>query len=338
MSSHKTVQELMLAGDDPDDSSPASMANAFDDDFDICPKCSVENDEGATKCWSCGGSMKRPTLADQGKKLPVGLVAGTKESGYQLNKRFELIPLTWPIERAIGRYWQKRREQLSIGEYVGVVLAFTASQIGDADMTKLKVPERLLFLNQMFIGDVFYMYAYLRLISMGNELNIKGLQCIDPECKHRFNYPADISSLEIIGFDKYSDIEHEIVLPDGFEFAGKIRNTLIVRPPLWLVMGNPQFIQSEQDVFETSFLSSVVEIDDLPRGAILTAKDLDQFSKSDIEYARDASESILAGPRWTIEGECPKCQERFFFELDWTFENFFGRSFVSRRRRKRSKR
>jgi ribosomal protein L40E len=338
MTNQKSIQDLMLAGEETDEAVLESQFASIYENFEVCPRCGVENDEEAESCWNCGSSMVLPTLADCGRKLPIGvLIEDDDGKGASLNKRFDLIPLSWPIERAIGRYWQKRREHLSISEYVGVILAFTASQIGDKDMTKLKVVERLEFLNQLFMGDVFYMYAYLRLISMGNELIIKGLQCIADECRHRFNYTADVSSLSVIKFDSIQEIEQTITLPDGFEYASDVRTKLVVRPPLWNVMGDPNFALSEQDSFESTIISSVVQIDDLPRGAILTPKDFDAFTKTDIEFLKEQSEMILAGPRWTVEGVCPKCQEQFFFELDWTFESFFGRSFVSRRRRKRSK-
>lgn len=328
----KSIQELLLDGDDL----PEGEVSIPVSDDEACPRCGIENDSGAAACWSCGSRMVLPTLAEYGRKLPIGVVSGDSPN-FKLNKRFDIIPLTWPIERAIGRYWTKKREALNLSEYIGAILAYTVSQVGETDMTKMKMPDRLLFFNQMFMADVFYMYAYLRLISLGSELSIRGLVCTDPSCSHRFNYTADVSSLGVVTIDDTSALERTITLPNGFEMAGETRKKLVLRPPKWGVMAEPNFTRSEQDIFETTFSSSVVEIDGLGRGVAMLPHNFDSFTKTDIEYAKEEADPMFAGPKWTVEGKCPKCSERFFFELDWKFDSFFGRSFVSRQRRNRSK-
>jgi len=175
-------------------------------------------------------------------------------------------------------------------------------------------------------------------ISIGNELVIKGLKCVDESCRHRFNYTADVSSISILHLEESKDVEKTIQLPNGFEYGGNLCNKLVIRPLKWRMMSDPNFGKSLQDSFEIGLMNSVVQIEDMPRGAILTPKDVDRFTPSDIAFVKEAIDGMMYGPRWTVEGQCPSCQESFFFELDWMYESFFGRSFVSPRRRKHSKR
>jgi len=327
-----SIQDLMIAGErdakDVDDhiQDPESVA---------CPCCGCDNDYGATFCWNCGGNIILPTLAERGKRLPIGILSGDKDKGYSLDKRFDLIPLTIPIERVISRSWAKARDSLSIAEYIGTILAYTITQVGDCDMSKLNVNKRMDKLNSMFVGDIFYMYAYLRLISMGKQMTLNGIQC--HECSHKFNFVADVSSIGVSVLEDPKTIERSIKLQDGFDFGGSHRDCVIVQPARWDSMNIRVGFITEHEVHESTIINSIVEVEGVARGAILTRNQYDTFSKVDVEIIKEELEKFPLGPRWSIEGTCPNCGEHFFFLLDYMYESFFARSFTSKQQKRRRK-
>ncbi len=298
----------------------------------VCETCDADVPVGVETCPECGGRTELPTIAELGKRLPIGV-----EINGALEKSFDLIPLSWEIERKIGKDWAKRRNNIDVGSYIGVVLANTVTKIAQYEISKMPLEKRLLIFNEMFAADIFYMYAYLRLISSGKDLQLKGIRCVSDA--HSFMYTADVSTLGVVCFESIEKFEKKIKLENGFEMGGSHRDTLIIRPTKWNMMseplstGNPNSIE----MFGAMLINSVVEIVGLERGALMSELQLKQMSKPDLEICREAMDQVLGGPRWFIEGECPICGEEFYFELDWTYENFFARSYTSRRRRKRSK-
>lgn len=307
------------------------------DDFIVCETCGVECDPGATTCWSCGGRTVLITLVEYGRKLPVGIVS-TNNGTITLDKSFDLGKLDWTTEREIGRYWTKTRDDVGFGEYISTVLAHTITNIGKTDVTKLKINHRIEILKNMFVGDVFYMYAYLRLMSMGKDLKLSGLRCVSEKCGKRFDYTVDVGTMGVVTIDDATKLEKKIELQDGFDLANDHQSTLIVRPPTWESMCDSKIALSTQDGFETSFLTSVVQIGDLSRGAVFTDADFTKMTKTDIEICREIHNRFYTGPMWIIEGQCPVCGEEFTFLIDWQYSNFFARSYTSNRRKRRSKR
>jgi hypothetical protein len=306
--------------------------DADDDEQCLCTHCGYSQPSEFRTCPKCGKWVGWPTLAEWGKQLPIGV-----QEGDRFLKDFDLVPLDWKLDREIGRSWSKRREQLTLSDYVGTILAHTVTDIGGQDITKFKLPKRLLIFNQMYQADVFYVYAYLRLISMGNEMKISSVQC--PSCSHRFEYIADLSTLEVVTIDNPADMIKEIKLRDGFEMAGEQRFTLKVKPPKWNMLGSafPTTL-NEADMFAAMLMNATHEIEGMPDGAALTEQQVSQFSKYDVEVCHEALDEVIAGPRWEVEGECPKCEEPFFEVIDWTYDRFFAHSSRSPRRGRRSRR
>lgn len=326
-----TLQEQMLAGELDDSDSEMFVQ---DSGVVTCPLCGSDNDSGTKACWNCGSDLILPSLAERGKRLPIGVLNESPDKEPSFDKRFDVIPLSWNIEKAIGRTWTKARNGLTVSEYLGSILAFTVTKVGDCDMAKLKVDERMNKLNSLFVADVFYMYAYLRLISMGKELTLNNIQCLG--CDHRFNFIADVSSMGISVLDDPKKFELEVKLQDGFDLLGHHRDTLVLRPQTWDSL-NISGGSSVSDVLEMSIVNSVVEVKGIPRSPALLQNNFNSFTKTDIEIIKDAIEKIPLGPRWHIEGVCPKCGEHFFFRLDYMYESFFARSFTSRAPKKRRK-
>jgi hypothetical protein len=302
-------------------------------DTTICETCGGDVEEGVEICPLCGGLTELQTIASLGKRLPIGV-----ELDGKLEKGFDIKPLGWGLEREIGREWAKRRKTLDIGKYISTILAHTVLKIGPHDVTALSMNRRFQVFAEMFAGDVFYMYAYLRLISTGKEMSLRGLTCY--ECNHSFSFVADVSTLGVVCFETIQEMEREIKLQDGFEMGGGHRDTFILRPPKWRMMSDPLAqgsLANDAELFGAMLMHSVVEVKGLNRGAAITERELDKMTKPDLEICKEGMELLIGGPRWFVDSACPKCKEEFFYEIDWSYQNFFARSSTSRRRKKRSK-
>jgi len=297
----------------------------------LCTSCGYSQATEFRKCPNCKKWLGWPTLAEWGKQLPIGV-----HMNKSFDKSFDLVPLDWKLKREVGRSWTKLGDQITLSEYVGTILSHTVTHVGGQDITKFKFPKRLLIFNQMYQADVFYIYAYLRLMSMGNELKLKNLGCVS--CGHRFDYVADIATLEVVVVDNPEDMIKEIKLKDGFDMGGERRFVLKVKPPLWNMLGSgfPSTL-NDAEMFAAMIMSATHEIEGMGE-AVLTETQVAQLSLYDLELCQDTLNEVIAGPRWEIEGVCPKCESAFFYALDWTYSNFFVHSFRSPQLGRRSRR
>jgi len=299
----------------------------------ICTTCGHSQKDRFQRCPKCNKWAEYPTLGDWGKQLPVGIEVGDK-----LVKSFDLMPLDFKKEREINRQWgAARRSTLTISDYIGTILSNTVTQIGTQDITKFKHEKRLLIFNQMYQADVFYVYAYLRLLSLGHEMRMTEMQC--GSCGFKFPFSADLRSLEVVVIGSPSELISDIELRDGFDLNGQNRTKLKVKPPLWSMMGaNFPMAGNEAELFAAMMANCVIAIDGMPDGTVLTTREFDQFTKYDVEICQNVLNSVLAGPRWEIEGTCPKCEASFYDLVDWSYDGFFALSSRSPRLMKRSRR
>ena len=323
-----------MASEQPTKPSVSELLRTVDEDVDglvLCTKCGHQNKEGTRLCGGCGNQLRWPTLGECGKNLPIGI----EENG-KLIKPFDLKPLDWKLEKQIGDEWKGRRDQITVSDYVGTILSYTVTTIGDMDLQKHKFPKRLLIFNQMYSADVFYIYAYLRLISLGSELKVKDTPC--PSCGHKFLFVADLTSIEVVTATDPSKLIKKVTLRDGFELAGERRFEIRIKPTRWNMMGN-QFGDADTDaqMFAVMLMNALDGVEGLPEGATITQREIEQFSKYDMAIIDEEMDEVLCGPRWEIEGKCPQCHADFFHLINWGYESFFSISSRSPRQRRRSR-
>ena len=306
------------------------LQEAVTEKTNICATCGKLIPEGQT-CKECGVS-KFPTLAQYGKRLPVGFVEGDGAEA-RLLKEFDLRIVDWALEREISRSWSKI--QRSIGNnamnYVLCVLAHAITSIAKIQFQKHTFERRIAILQEMYIGDVLYMYAFLRVETLGPEFRLQSVSC--PSCNHTWDFTADLSTIEVATHETPKDMRRVIVLRDGFDMLGIRRKEITIRPSTWRsLMSVDSDIEAE--IFAETLKDSVVAINGVPEGAVLTDKELEQFSKYDIELINEQSDVVSGGPKWSLDIECPSCKWLFDSMIDWRYSSFFRMSsrLVTRRR------
>lgn len=305
-----------------------------------CVECGRSCPSDVDLCPHCGQIPKLILLRELGKQLPIGLLDVVDESnGHKevLKKDFDIISTDWNVERDVDKTWKKIQQQpgITILDYLVCVLTHTVTRLADINFKKHNPDRRLAILNNMFAGDIFYMYTWVRIESMGHTFPIKDMECV--KCKHMHDFPVDLYSLEVATRKDAAGLYKKIQLRDGFESMGEQRYDLTLRPATFFALAHiPD--TNEAEMFAALTKDSVVDIEGMPDGASMTDNDIHQLSKWDMSIISEEIDLVAGGPQWIIEGECPKCQFGFEHDIDWRYSNFFNRSSQFNRRRKRSKR
>jgi len=306
-----------------------SDPESLEDIPDVCTACGADvESKDVETCSQCGATLRLVTIKEWGKKLPIGMVEGET-----LTKDFDLKPLDWGVERDINRTWDEkggRGRGTRMTDYLGAILAHTITMLAGEDFQKQPVAKRLLILNEMFLGDVFFLYAWLRIQSLGAKFEARNLQC--PSCKKHFDQWMDLDTLEINTKSEVKKLERKVTLRDGFQLMGEFRKELVLRPALFKALGTTSPNQTE--VFGSLLRSSVHSIPGCEYQTTITENEILRLSKYDMALLEDAIDALTGGPRWDLECTCPKCGNGFVYLVDWTYQNFFKHSSRSLRQRR----
>jgi len=294
-----------------------------DQDDNRCRWCDTPFQLDEPRCRVCRMPRKYRTMSEMGPVLPIGV-----KTGATYNRSFEAVPITFAIERDIRRKWGGTKN-ITVSDYTATILAFTIKTVGGVSLASKSYDHKLLIFSQMYQADVLYMYAYVRYLSLGSQMTIKGVQC--PKCRREFDFPCDISTMEIVELSP-DLVEREIVLEHGFRVGDKVKKKLKVGPPMWFAWGNREVMNNPTalDLFAAMFSSGVISIEDTPDGITISDSEMMQLSKVDIDICESEFGRLVGGPQWEVSGNCPACGGKFFFSLDWSYDNFFSRSYRSR--------
>ena len=261
--------------------------------------------------------MNKITLQELGSQLPIGFENG------QLHREFTLKPYRMKEERLIGQIYEKK-QNVSMGKFVTSVLSIMIKSLGSLNFEQMNAGERKLILSRMYVGDVIYLYVWLRLEALGNELKIN-LNC--NHCREAFDFVADLNTIEIKTVNTPNELDTKIKLKKGLEINDQIYKDLHLKPSTWNVMenlgngaiSNPGKMKAQ--MFK-SCIKDVEGIDDF----VITDHVIDEMYKIDIELLVRKIDDIHPGPVMIIEDDCPKCGQVFTAPIDWSHDNFFGAS------------
>lgn len=289
-----------------------------------CQNCGHRCEEGTTICPLCDEPVQLPTLNEYGQRLPIGLIDDSVKPPI-LKKEFEIHKLDWERERAASKTWKRvmRQDGTSFLDEIVVKIAHTLESLGGVSLEKHNIEKRMQILYEMFPGDVFYLYIWMRVISLGNEFALTKVKC--PACGHIIKeFPVDLSSTEINVREKVEEVYHKVTLKDGFECMGEVRTKLTLRPSTFRAMAKSDF-EDDAEFFADVLKSSVIDIEGMPDDAMLTDDDIAKMTPYDRAKIRQTVDFMSGGPRWDVQIDCPseKCNVTFDHLIDWRFSNFF---------------
>lgn len=272
---------------------------------------------------------KTVTLAEQGARLPLGIRAS--DGAYR--KDIAVRPWRMKEERELGRIRDQNKDA-NVAQFVSMVLSAMCTRLGPHDFESMSKPEeRQVHVSQMFMGDVFYAYIWLRIQAMGHEL---GLDVTCPRCRHSYPFVADLNTVETVVVENEEQARWEYELKAPFEVRGKTVERLMLGPSRWngleMMSGNSISTgEAKAGIIRSSIVGlgtpdwDVDEAGNL-RPLVLTDAELDEMAKRDIEAITNSIEKHAVGPNMAVEDKCNRCGAEIKLAIDWGYDNFFGDS------------
>lgn len=263
------------------------------------------------------------TLGELGQVMPLGIM--TNDGNY--SKSFEIKRWRMKEERELGEKRDANRDS-NMAQLVSTVLSMMCTGIGQHDFTNMKDAEKTVHISQMYVGDVYYIYVWLRRKSIGNKLNLV-MKC--SRCSHSFDFAADLDTVEVNKCETLGDALWDYELQDPFEIRGRLVTEFIMGPPRWITLENMRGAGSRNiGAAKASLISGSISsikdwLDDKgqPLQIALTMNEIDEMGKADIEAITSKMDENAIGPNMSVECTCPRCRTEQKMAIDWSYDNFF---------------
>lgn len=267
-------------------------------------------------------ATKKVLLKDLGPTLPLGIA----DASGVLHREIECRRWRGAEEREAGRLQADSKER---GDFVSRLMAFMYTRIGEHNLDDMKDAEKQVILSKMYMGDVFYMYVWLRTRCLGTSLKMD-LTCPRPRCPDTFPFDADLNTLEVRTADSLDAVKWSYDLHEPFDLRGGQAQGFELGPIRWVAMeevirkalknsdqGDPGMAKMDT-IFNC--IQSVKGVDPL----VMIPRELDELGKIDIEMLSNKIDEHEVGPDMSVEEKCPRCKRTFRTSLDWGYESFFG--------------
>lgn len=266
--------------------------------------------------------IKQVLLKELGPTLPLGI----PDANGVLHRNIEVRRWRGAEEREVS---QIRTDSKERGDFISRLLGFMFTQVGEHNFDKMKEPERQVVISQMHMGDVLYMYVWLRMKCLGSSVKMN-LTCPRSRCSFEFPFDADLNSIEVRTAATLEDVKWSYDLLDPFDLRGSKATGFDLGPIKWGSME-----ESIRKALETGDTDAGMPKMDMIKQCIQGVKgrdpmvlidsELDEISKLDIETLVSRLDEHEIGPDMSVDVEkCKRCKKPFRTSLDWSYGNFFG--------------
>lgn len=267
----------------------------------------------------------RTTLKERGPQLPLGVIGMDRN----VHQTFETRRWRMAEEKVLGERREVTEKQGgNMGKYVSVVLSNMCSMMGSYDWKDMKpeTPEREAIISQMWMGDVFYAWCWLRLQALGERLPLRPTS---PFTGEAFDMVADLGTVEVDIPKSFESTLWTYKLVEPIPFRGKQIKEFLMGPARWASierLDNPTLGQAKAAIIAAhiyrlpAFKGDDGEMLELP----VLESDLDEMGKRDIEGLADAINDHGFGPIMKVDAVCPKTRRPFEAAIDWKYDSFFG--------------
>lgn len=264
--------------------------------------------------WPKQNGIVETTFGAWGRRMPIGILRGGK-----LHKDFAFRRWTSKQDRELEEV-RANSGAMSVQEFVGKVVCHMLTQLGPwQDFQGLPESERLAITNQMYLGDVMYLYVWLRIEALGQRIVFR-MRC--PGCKKLFKMVADLRQTDVSAVESPDTLIKSLKLKDGIEVGETLEHNILVHPPQWIAMGSVKADTTNQhDVKTQIILSSLRQIGESVHPP--APQVLDTLTKYDLEMLTRVIDDMNPGPDLTLEARCAKCGVEFKSPLEWSWSFFF---------------
>lgn len=265
-----------------------------------------------------------PTLADVGRRLPIGY----RDATGKLHRDFEIIDWDWDVEEELGDLAEKNQD-MPMGVYISEIVGRGIRSLGEIDFSKLKRSQRRLVVSQLYHADVIYVYVWARIAALGPNLRVEDFKCESCGFDH-VGFAGDLRTLEVKVHEGEEAPTREIELEQGFVYgSGEVRR-VVVGPLKWSFMETSDVsVLTNPAKFRLATLrSGVVGVEGIANGApvVVTREHAKQMGPASVNRLVAAIDEVGGGAVMEIGGACARCKRNFRRSIDWTYDNFFGRS------------
>lgn len=269
-------------------------------------------------------SKGKTTMGELGLKMPLGII----HTDGSYSKGFKVKPWRMTEEKELAQYRQDGEGQ-NVATYVSTVVAYMCSVLGHHNFADMDMTERKVIVSQMYMGDVWYVYAYIRREALGSLLKLM-LKC--PRCRKDFPFTADLTTLNVTAADTLDDTLWEYKLNTPIDIRGKKAEVFYMGPQRWTVAESVFTDPNSGTAKEVTFRASIRALNDPKDQIQLADGEIDDLVKLDIEAIASQIDDHFIGPDMSIElgaddpcGHC-KYKAKRLISIDWTFDSFFGSS------------
>jgi hypothetical protein len=263
-----------------------------------------------------------PTLGEVGKRFPIGFVDQT--GGKHLD--FDLVEWTYEVEERLGEL-ASTEDKMPLNVYISELIGHGLARVGSIDVTKMKRSERRLLVRSMYFSDALYVYVWIRLAAIGNELKLNAFPC-DACGRDIEGFTADLRTIGVKVFP--NGVPNKTVkLERGVEYAGKRLTEITVGPVRWAFAetGEPSSFTNQAKLKLLTLQHGIIGIKGAPEGPVyLTAEHLRSMLPREINVLVTEIDQCNGGPAMDIRDTCPHCRRTFKQTIRWSYENFFALS------------
>ncbi len=263
-----------------------------------------------------GKEPEPETIAKRGARLPLGI-----SHGGALHRDLAVRKWRMKEERELGELRDENKDA-NLAKYVSMVLATMCTRLGPHDFDKMSFDQRLLAVSQMYMGDVFYAYVWLRIAALGSEFKLTFKPSWAPK---PLPITADLNSVEVRSAESAEDASWEYQLQDPIVIRGKRTTRFMLGPVRWNTLENIETLGQTANtaVVKSGMLTaSITGCDGFDGPVHLVDSDLDELTKWNLESATNGVDEHSIGPNMRVEGTY-KGRE-FKASIDWGYDRFFA--------------
>jgi len=262
-----------------------------------------------------------PTLAEFGKRLPIGM----RDEKGELQLKFALREWDWDLEEKIGESIENSDGNAM--HHVTHVVAAVTKAIGGVDFDKLNDVQRRGLISRMYYSDVIMLYIWARIEGMGPNLKLETFNC--HKCKKPIDFVGDLRHLEVMECDP-KNLSRTVSLENGVKYANECRKKVIVEPLTWSFFESDDFVAAIQNPAKLKLLTmqhGVREVEGAPRPAYITREHARTMKVRDVIKIVKEVDQCGGGAVMEIEVACQHCKAKVEKELEWwRYGDFFGQS------------
>ena len=264
-----------------------------------------------------------PSIRDVGQSLPIGYY----DASGKLHRDFSVVDWDWEVEEELGELAEKN-EDMGMGVYISEVIGTAISKLGELDFTRLKRSQRRLVISRLFYSDAIYVYVHARIAALGAHIRFERFKC--EKCRKPTDFVGDLRTLEVKAYPEGELPRKTVELERAFTYGGKEIEKVVVGPLKWAFMETDDVSNLTNPAkFRLHTLrNGIVGLEGIDEGIpiVLTREHAKSLGPAAINRLVREIDSLGGGAVMECAGQCISCRTEFRRAIDWTYDNFFGRS------------